>query len=314
MDWPIVEQSRPTIIRANSRPPKNPAKRDGWKTAVVFPDTQIGFRKSNGVMIPTHDPVAMNVALKVQEVVQHDTGVDVVVNLGDFLDLPEQGRFAQEPEFARTTQMSLDFGHEFLSRQVCISPKAEHHLLEGNHDFRLEKYITANAAHAQGIRPANLPDSFPVMSVPYLLRLEDLNVHFAAGYPSAAVWLNDHIRCIHGYKHRSSGSTADAVTKNERVSTIFGHVHRIEVQYRTQRDRHGPYRLFAATPGCLCDVTGSVPSYHSSTDRSGSVVTQYEDWQQGVLVVHYREDSNAHHLEMVPIQDGWAMFRGQIIS
>lgn len=256
----------------------------------------------------------MKVALKVMEAVQHDSGIDVVVNLGDFLDLAPQGRFAQEPGFAFTTQAAVDAGHMFLAEQKSISPKATMVLQQGNHEKRLEDNILANALQSFGLKKANSPQSLSVLSVPYLLRLEELGVEYIEGYPSGVYWLNNHIRCIHGYKTRSSGSTADAVTKNERVSTIFGHIHRIEVQHRTQRDRFGPYRMFAATPGCLCKINGDVPSYHSAIDRDGKAVVQYEDWQQGVLVVHYQDDSDKYALEMVQIQDGWALFRGQIYS
>lgn len=639
--WPVVRQSKPTIIRANSRPPRSAARDRGWKVALCLPDPQIGFRRVDEKLVPMHDPEAMKVALKIQEAVQHESGLDVVVNLGDFLDLAPQGRFTQEPGFALTTQAAIDAGHLFLAEQRSISPDSKVVLLAGNHDCsdavtrlvtkdgfkpyseiqvgdlaltvdqwgnrvwapveavhiypfdgelnsiengwssmlvtdnhrivgkkpsngewleegtpqipnhgikglsivraannasedydvsddiirllawavtdshrsknygrwtfyqrpeksdritslldriglvyrsamrdrkiteicgkvlknpcslqgefhldaesskemdtllpglfgrflpewafslsrrqvevfleeyiytdgtiptnttgtskssvlyvsdvglreqlmlllttngfgvfaaeyrprrlnivdravrrddtfweeiykvpyagdvwcvtvstgkmfverkgtvyltgnsRLENNILANALQSFGLKKANSPLSLSVLSVPYLLRLEELGVEYVEGYPSGAYWLNDHIRCIHGYKTRSAGSTADAVTKNERVSTIFGHIHRIEVQHRTQRDRFGPYRMFGATPGCLCKINGDVPSYHSAIDRNGAAVVQYEDWQQGVLVVHYQEDSDKYALEMVQIQDGWALFRGQIYS
>ena len=308
--WPVVQPASPVKITFNK--PK-PERTDGWKTSVILPDPQIGYRRCDDESLETfHDEQAIDVALQVLAAARKQHTIDRVVNLGDYLDLPAQGRYAQEPGFALTTQLAVNYGHQFLAKQRAICPEAKISIIEGNHDKRLGDYVKRNAMAAFGLRKAgDPPESWPTISIPYLLRVDELDVEWVEGYPAGGVWLNDHIQCIHGQKVRSSGSTASAVINESRHSVIFGHVHRIETQYRTDKGRHGAYRKFAATPGCLCRVDGAVPSFHSSLDRTGGSITNYENWQQGLMIVHHRDDDHRYSIEMVEINEGSAIWRGK---
>lgn len=305
-EWPVVAQAAPTVVKPVT---SKKASTGDWKTAVILPDPQIGFRKfEDGSLDPFHDEAAMNVALQVVKYLRPDQ----IVNLGDFLDFAEFGTFEQEAAFAQTTQIALDRGHEFLAQQRACAPEAEIALIEGNHDRRLQKAITRNALSAFGLRRARNaknPDEWPVLSVPFLLRTEELGVTYVEGYPAGEHWINDNLVCIHGSKVRSGGSTANAVIDDERVSVIFGHVHRIELQHKTRRTRSGAKRNFSATPGCLARVDGAVPSTKGSTDCKGRPVATWENWQQGIGVVRYQEGDGRFNLEIVPIQDGQIIFR-----
>lgn len=310
--WPVVDQAKPRMVPPVVPKPRRSKK---WKTAVILPDPQIGFRRfEDGGFDPFHDDVAMKTALKIMTSLEADGGVDNVVNLGDFVDFPMFSKYVQEPAFALTTQMGLDRAHLFLAEQRTACPTATNVVIEGNHDRRLQNAIVQNAANAFGIKAANTPESWPVLSLPYLLRFDELDVDYVAGYPAGEYWINDRLVAIHGRKVKSGGSTAAAVVKDETVSQLFGHIHRIELQHRTVRHRSGPTRLLAATPGCLCRVDGAVPSMKGSTDLNGRSVSSYEDWQQGIAVVNYIEGDGDFHLELVHITDGNAMFRGQLFS
>jgi predicted phosphodiesterase len=253
----------------------------------------------------------MDLALQITAWLEEHERVDSVINLGDFLDLPSQGRFEQEPSFASTTQAAVDRGHMFLQQQrAAAGPKAKIVLIEGNHDRRMEKFIVSNAASAYGIKRANM-DEVPVMSLPFLLRLDEIGVEYIDAYPAGAYWLNDKLRAIHGDKVRSNGSTAAAYTNNTpHISTIFGHVHRQELQSRTIFDRLGPIKSVAISPGCLCRVDGAVPSVNGSTKIDGSPAKFYENWQQGIAVVHYKK-TGEFFTDLVQFNDGIAVFRGK---
>lgn len=305
-EWPVVQPAKPCLVK----PPVSakPKQGDGWNTAVILPDPQIGYRRyEDGTLDPFHDERAMAAAL---QLVKH-LKPEVVINLGDFLDLATFGTFEQEPAFALTTQAAIDRGHRFLAEQRAAAPTADIRLIEGNHDRRLQKSIIKNAQAAFGLRRANIPESWPVLSVPHLLRLDELGVEYVEGYPAGITWINENVACIHGHKVRSAGSTAAAVVDDERVSTIFGHVHRIEMQHKTRRTKDGPRHSFAATPGCLCRLDGAVPSTKSSTDSKGRPVGSVENWQQGVGVVTFEPGDGRFALELVAIYDGELTFRGK---
>lgn len=322
-EWPVIQPAAPVVIEG-VKPPKKKARKTAalvrkWKTATVLPDPQIGFRQfEGGELDPFHDAAAIDVALQIVAAMEHDGGVDKNINLGDFLDLPSQSRFAQEPAFAGTMQAAIDYGHQFLAQQRAAAPNAEHVLIEGNHDKRLSGFIQANAAAAFGLRRANTPASWPVMSLPYLLRLEELNFKYIDAWPTGMYWINDKLRAMHGDKVASGSSTAVKMVKaNPNVGTIHGHIHRIEMHSTTIFERVNgrtrPLRSGAYSPGCLCRIDGAVPSMKGSTGVDGRPAEFFEDWQQGVAIVNYTDDGD-YRVTTHQIIDGVALIGGQIFE
>lgn len=310
MESPL-KPARSIVVKPVKAPRKAPAFLKGWKTAVILPDPQFGYRQIGTELDPFHDEAAIDVSLQILSAVASDTRVDEVVNLGDFLDLPAHSRYEQHPTWQQTTQDAIYAGTEFLAKQRATCPDSKIVVLEGNHDKRMSDKILNLISASYGLRRANFPDDWPEMTVPSLLGVKEMNVEWLDGYPARKYWLNDWIKCIHGTIVRSSGSTASAYSRSERTSTIFGHIHRLEAHHTTQQDRHGAVRLFAATPGCLCRIDGAVPSVKGAMDLTGRPIKNYEDWQQGMLVLHYREDDPRYSLNMIHIQEGWALYAGQ---
>jgi hypothetical protein len=299
--WPVVQPAAPVTIA-----PVNVTGRvrRQEKVTVVLPDPQIGYRHfiDDGSFDPFHDEKALDVALQIVAQVQPDE----VLCLGDFMDFPAFGRYEQEAAFAATTQMGIDYGHQFLARIRALIPNGKITVLEGNHDRRLQNMVVNNAKAAFGLKQALDTTGWPVLSVPYLCNFTDLEVDYVMGYPAGEHWINDNLRAIHGTKVRSSGSTASAVVHDDDVSTLFGHIHRVETQYLTRSNRSGGRTLVAHTPGCLCRIDGAVPSVKGSTDLNGRPVESYENWQQGLTIVDYEEGDGGFALESLFINT----FRG----
>jgi predicted phosphodiesterase len=306
--WEPVTQAKPITITA-PKPYKD--LKSKHKVFVCFPDPQIGYRFIDDKWAAFHDEAAMDVAIQITSYLYDNDRVDGVINLGDFLDLPTFGRFEQEAAFAGTTQKAFDRGHLFLQEQrAAAGQKAEIVLIEGNHDRRLEKFIQTNAAAAWGLKRAN-SDELPVMSIPYLLRLDETEILYIDAYPAGAYWLTPNLRAIHGNKARSNGSTAAAYTNADpHISTIFGHAHRLELQSKTVFNRDGAIRSIAVSPGCLCRVDGAVPSVNGSTKLDGQSARYYENWQQGITVVTLDANDQPYY-ELVQIDSGVAWFRGK---
>jgi len=306
--WQPVDRSQPVVLAA---PKKVTPKKSKHTVHIALPDPQIGYRDLGSRLDPFHDESAMDVALQITSFIEETDRLDTVVNLGDFLDLPAQGRFEQEAAFASTTQAAFDRGHLFLQQQrQAAGPKAKIVLVEGNHDRRMEKFITANMLSAFGLRRANTAE-LPAMSIPYLLRLEEIGVEYIDAYPAGAYWITESLRAIHGTKARSNGSTAAAYTNADpHISTIFGHSHRLEIQSKTVYNGAGAIRSVAVSPGCLCRVDGAVPSVNGSTHIDGSPARHWENWQQGVAVITV-EPNGEFFTELVQIKDGQAWFRGK---
>jgi hypothetical protein len=304
-EWPVVQQG-PAI----KLPPfKAKAKKaTTFKTCLVPPDIQIGYyRNREGLLEPTHDEKALEICLKVAK----DLQPEIIVLVGDNLDFPEMGKYVTYPAYAQTTQASIDRATLFCAQLRAAAPEAKIIWLAGNHEERMPKYLVQNAAAAYGLRKGNTPDSWPVLSVPYLCRMDDFGIEYRPGYPASDYWVNEKLRIIHGDRVKSSGSTAHVYLNNEKTSVIYGHIHRIETAFKTREDFDGPRTIMAASPGCLARIDGAIPSTKGGVDLDGRPLTRHENWQQGLGVVRY-EDDGAHRFsyDVIPIYNGWAIYQG----
>ena len=305
-EWPVVQQGPAIKLPPVTTKTKKPTT---FKTCVVVPDIQIGYyRGRDGVLEPTHDEKAILVCLKVIQ----DTQPDVIACVGDNLDFPEMGKYLTYPAYAQTTQASIDRATFFCAQMRAMAPKAKIIWLAGNHEERMPKYLLVNAGAAYGLRKGNIPESWPVLSVPYLCRMDEFGVEYRPGYPAADYWVNEKLRIIHGDRVKSSGSTAHVYLNQEKTSVIYGHIHRIETAFKTREDFDGPRTIMAASPGCLARIDGAIPSTRGGVDLDGRPLTRYENWQQGLGVVQY-EDSGSHRFsyDVIPIYNGWAMYNGK---
>lgn len=313
--WQPVQHADPVVINPKVRTPALVSS--DWKVAVALPDPQIGYRKyEDGTLDPFHDEAAMDVALQVVGL-DHGHPLAQIINLGDFLDLPMYGTYEQEANFAHTAQLAINRGHRFLAEQRANGgADARIILLEGNHDKRLNRFINTNAAAAYGLKVANMPDTWPVLSLQNLLRCDELGVEFIDGYPAAAHWINKRLRAMHGDRANSSGSTAaQYANSNPNISTLFGHTHRMEQQSKTVFDRDQAIKSVSFSPGCLCRVDGAVPSVKGGVDVKGQALQYFENWQQGVSVIFYKDgDDDSFHFDQVHIHKGKTMYRGEEIT
>ncbi len=314
--WPVIQQGKPVNVKATKlrSTPDTPYKR-----AMTLPDIQVGYYFDvNGNLHPTHDEAALDVALQLVAYIRPD----VIIMHGDNGDLPEMSKYRLTSAFAQTTQMTIDrLTLLMVQLRAVAGDECEIIWLEGNHEARLSHYVIDNAKAAFGLRVGGTtPDSWPVLSVPFLCRLDEQGVRYEAGYPANETWINDNLRVIHGNYVVSNGSTAHRYLANERVSVIYGHVHRREWAERTRATRDGPRTILAMSPGCLARTDGGVPSTKGGTDLFGVPVRVTEDWQSGLAVVRFEPGDGKFLPEMVSFiretdaqydGNGWTIYHGK---
>lgn len=299
---PVIRQATPVDIKVPKRPDE--LEVDGWKTAVLMPDAQRPFQ----------DEAAVGVALQVLEAVEHTYGVDDIIHLGDDLDLPDFGRHRSAPETCGQINLAVQQQYRTLTYERALCPDARILWLAGNHEARLTNWLVDNAPQMLALQRPDTEGEDPVLSIPFLCRLGEVGVEYLDPYPEAEIWLNDHLRCIHGTITKSGrGATAAAYLAQGNVSTIYGHIHRAELLWQTRHTKHGPRSYMAGSPGSLCRVDGQVPSTRSGISHRGAQGgTTTEDWQQGVWVVRYQpEGAQWFTIEPVNIWAGWGTWRGR---
>ena len=290
-DFPTVQGAKVSPLKFNVKTPKRKLKVD-----VILPDSQCGFKRNleTGELTPLHDLRAIAIATQIIK----DIKPDRVIMLGDMLDLPDWStHFVRSPEFYFTTQPSLNYVASWIKE---LRPYCQDMVyIEGNHEKRMIDSIIQNTIQAYGIKPANEPKSAPILSVPYLLGLDKLNVKYVGNYPHGEFYINDNLVCIHGIKvGAQSGQSVMKLLNSPRISIIQGHVHRLEMAHKTVWTHGKPKIYQAISCGTLCRIDGIVPG--------GG--TRY-NWQQGIGVVEY--DDERFQIDTIGIYEGQSIFRGK---
>lgn len=313
--WPAVQPAKAVKLPA----PRSSAKKldNGFKKAVVLPDMQCGYFHTGDPRDPRLEPIHDERALQIALWIIKEQQPDLIVFLGDNLDLAEFGKYRQYPQFAGTTQASIDRMAAMIAEIRNIVPEAKMVWLEGNHEARLGNMIIDNAKAAHGLRKAG--DGFreiPVLSVPNLLRFDEYGVEYISGYPAGEYRITKWLTTIHGKYVKSDSATAQTYLRKGWDSVIFGHVHRIERLDHTRQSYKGPRTKIAASPGCLCRIDGVVPSTLGGMDIYGRPVPIAENWQQGLMVVDYVDDESSDDngwfsFDQVTIWSGRAIWRGK---
>ena len=290
-DFPSVQGAKVSPLKFNVKIPKRKLKID-----VILPDSQCGYKRdlNTGELTPLHDLRAISIATEIIK----DIKPDRIIMLGDMLDLPDWStHFVRSPEFYFTTQPSLDYVASWISdlRPYCD----EMVYIEGNHEKRMIDSIVQNTIQAYGIKPANEPKSAPIISVPYLLGLDKLDVQYVGNYPHGEFYINNNLVCIHGNKvGAKSGQSVMKLLDSPRISIIQGHVHRLEMAHKTVWTHGNPKIYQAISCGTLCRIDGVVPG--------GG--TRY-NWQQGVGIVEYTDED--FQIDTIGIYEGKSIFRGK---
>lgn len=296
---PELQKASPVIVRITVNQPGAKKVQKVGESLVALPDVHIGFRQTRNGLEPLHDIAAVDAAMSLV----HYLKPTYVVWLGDFLDLPAFSKYPQEPGLVNMTQVAINEGHTVLASFVKAAPSAQHLLFEGNHDARILKTLAARAQEASNLSVAN--GTYPALSVPNLLRTDELGIEYLDGYPARTLRING-LELLHGYR-AVSGSTAAKVAKDALCPTIFGHVHRRELHTAARADSS---EVWAACPGTLSRTDGAVPSTMSAVSTlTGESITRYADWQQGVAVVEWVDGRPI--LELAPIYSGALVYRGR---
>jgi hypothetical protein len=295
----FVRQAPPVRITP-SRAKKLPRK-DIETRFISIPDSQIGYRDTPNGLVTLHDERAIAIARQAIIALQPD----VLVLQGDTIDLPELTRFDPDStDFTpRTLQMGIDRTARYKGELRADIPNSDQYELEGNHEYRLGRFVLKHAMMLHGIRRGDTQE-LPVLSYDYLTRCDDTKTNFISGYPANGYQPYDDLLFVHGKDIASNGSTAEKYSKKyPDTNVVFGHIHRHELHTRTTRG--GKY-LTSASFGTLASTDGSVPSYNSAKDSLGNVVKYHENWQQGFGVIDRYKNGN-YSFRFIPIIGGIAL-------
>lgn len=285
------------------------------KLCLVLPDMQIGYhRNMDGSLTTTHDEAAIEVAHQIMGEFELEYGVDLVINLGDNLDLPGFSTHRSAPGFMGPdmTKLAIDrYGTE-LAIQRELTPEATIVAFNGNHENRLNNTVVDKMPALHGISRAG--DTDPVLSISYLCKYDESNITGIDTYPDGVYWANNHLRFLHGGVVSSAlGATAAKHLGSAKVSSVYGHIHRQELLYGTIEDSKSSRDIFAGSPGCLARIDGVLPSGQTGiSSRGGQAGTKRERWQHGMFIIWYEPEGNqSAWCQPISILNGTAVLNGK---
>ena len=222
--------SRETVKRYSRTRPNKDARHPNAKKLIVFGD----------VHFPHQNPAAIEVLKNTIELFKPD----ISICLGDLLDC---GQFSRHPPTFGVPETSyskdLEQANELIDFvQAHTNDKTV--LIEGNHEFRINRWA---AAHAEGRGTYNLlAPRIQLMKgrekctyVPY--------GNSGSGYPHYRI--NSRIAAIHGWSY-AQNATKDHLRKSQGMSIIHGHTHRDDACKFP--DIWEPGVIQARSAACLC--------------------------------------------------------------
>ena len=244
----------------------------------------------NDLHIPFHDPKAVELTLKVGEMLDPHV---IVIN-GDLGDFWEISKFVKHASLLPTATLSkeIEMSKQFLKNLRKRFPDADIHYIFGNHEYRWDVHIDTHAREFVGLKGMSLAEQLELDSL-------DIEHHYTGIRESSWLWgklLIGHFNKVS--KH--SGYTAKMLLEEKGISLLQAHTHRGGTHYKRVYDDI----LVAHENFCLCDIN---PCY---LDRP--------NWQQGFSIVYRDAKSDLFWVEPHPIvkREGKyrVFFNGKVIE
>lgn len=184
---------------------------------------------ANDFHVPFHDERALGLLLTFVRKEKPER----LILAGDFMDFWEISSFDKTPRAGKELTAEIRIGRQILRSLRRTLPSARITWIEGNHEFRLRKYLIKNARELYNL---------PGLSVPELFGLDGLAIEFVPCQEGASRFIDTFtrvgkLRVGHFAKvSKHGGYAAKALVEDKGVSLLQGHTHRFGAHARTMAD------------------------------------------------------------------------------
>lgn len=240
-----------------------------------------------------HFPFQNDKRLNLAMVAMKETQPTIISLMGDNLDNANYSRFESRQEWADSTQRGIDQYAEFLGQLRSDHPYSRIIWHEGNHDQRMEKRVREFNEDLLGIKPAG--SDREALSLESLLPLEELDIFYSKGYPSAVVSIREQLDLYHGHVTNSTGLAAQKVINQAFRSFTTGHTHQLGVVSKTFHVGREEHTIYGAEAGTYAD-----PNITPSGKYAPNTVSRH-NWQSGII--NWLVDNEMAIPEIFPINE-----------
>lgn len=232
------------------------------KCALIIPDTHRPF----------HHVKAYNLMLEIAT----DVGIHEIVILGDYADFYSVSSHSKDPRVVSMLIDEVEDVNKGLDELDKLFPNAKKVFIEGNHCFRLERYLISNA-----------PALFGVTSVHNLFNIDKRKKWSFEPYgPNQSYDVGgSYLRA----RHEPLAPTAKGTATKAMCSLVYGHIHRIEESHIVGMD--GTNHV-AFSVGWLGD---------KRKDKIYSYVKNHHQWQMGFGLVYFDDKTRVFYHQKIHI-------------
>ena len=236
---------------------------------------------ANDFHIPFHDEKA----LLLFKLFLRNQRPDWLILNGDLQDFWEISTYDHTPRSGKGFKHEVEVGRRVLRSFRRSLPGARITWIEGNHEFRLRKYLIQNARELYGL---------PGLSVPELFDLKRLKIEYIPCHKLATKFTDNFIRVGNLYVghwdkvSKNAAYAAKLLVEEKGVSLLQGHTHRFGAHARTTVDGRV---LLGIENFLMCS-------------RKQSYVS-HANWQLGFSVVYFEPTKGRFHWFPVPISSDY---------
>lgn len=189
---------------------------------------------------------------------------DTIILSGDLLDFTRLAKFDTVPFAGKLIQEEFDLGQQFL-KSLRKSFSGRIIFTEGNHEFRLRKYLVCKARELYGLKGLSVEEG---------LDLKGFDIEYIKSPENAATWTGARIEHQGVYVghfdmiRQGAGNTAKGLVEKYGVSILQSHTHRGGTYRKHTMDGR---TLVGQENFCMCKLN---PSYMIDCD-----------WEQGFSLI-----------------------------
>lgn len=222
------------------------------RSALILPDKHV----------PDHNKRHMAIAFEVGAYL----GISELVDLGDMADFYSLMNHQKDPRIYRKLSKEVEAVNHLMDLYETVFPKAKKVFIQGNHEYRLERYLKNTA-----------PELFGLVKCEDLFYIKERKNWEWVPYTASQVYqiLNSKLYARHEPIGTSAKTTAQRAMKN----IVFGHTHRVESAEVVAIDGE-PYRAWSC--GWLGDISRPAFDY----------VKNHHQWASGFGIAYITNDGN----------------------
>ena len=258
---------------------------EGWEPGAINIPLKLNTAKEKltiAFLTDTQNPYQDEKTMDLVERVLDEIEFQYLIYGGDVNDFYQISSFDKNPSRVDNFQSDIDSTKVMFRRHHQRYTGVEKKLLEGNHEYRLQRFLWSNA-------PAL--SSLNCLTVPELFKLDEFNIEFISY--EQGLMVNDTFLMLHGdIASIHSGYTAKRMYEKHGGCGISGHCHRGGSFYK--RDRFGTWGWWEGF--CLCHLN---PDWIKNPN-----------WVQGFSLIHFL--GKRFWVEQIPIIDHTLMYGGKV--